>query len=253
VPVDLATLMGFDAKGYDVLEALSPEGRSTKTHSESHTFICVDGKTYWVKGKAQQGLVAELIGGRLAAKVGAGPTSRIIRLTPEAAKADGSQNHLLGVVVGSEDEKNVINTRDFGLLAPGDFDPKLVDPSARALVVAFQTWIGVADVQILVNLKTGRIRSIDHGDCFMATDHLTDPVLTVVPIDGVPSSLGNDPTSLEAAADRIESVTDQQVVEAVARIPLGDPWKSPASRRLEIANWLAYRRSKVRDVIAKWA
>jgi hypothetical protein len=87
----------------------------------------------------------------------------------------------------------------------------------------------------------------------MATDHLTDPVLTVVPIDGVPSSLGNDPTSLEAAADRIEAVTDQQVVEAVARIPLGDPWKSPASRRLEIANWLAYRRSKVREVIATWA
>lgn len=94
--------------------------------------MCVDGKTYWVKDKAQQGLVAELIGRRLAAKVGAGPISRIIRLTPEAAKADGSQNHLLGVVVGSEDEKNLINTRDLGLLAPGDFDPKLVDPSARA-------------------------------------------------------------------------------------------------------------------------
>src|SRR5260370_41681169 len=98
-----------------------------------------------------------------------------------------------------------MNTRDFGLLARGDFDPKLVDPPARALVVAFQAWIGVADVQILVNLKTGRIRSIDHGDCFMATGHLTGPVLTIVPSDGVTASLVNDPTSPEAAVDIAEA------------------------------------------------
>lgn len=251
--IDLATLTGIDAKGYEVLEALSFEGRKSSTHSAAHTFICIDGKTYWVKGTAQQGLVSELIGGRLAAKIGAGPVARIIRVTPEAAPVDGSANHLLGVVVGLEDEHNAVNARDLGLLATGAFEPKLIDPAARALVVAFQTWIGVGDVQVLVNLRTGRIRSIDHGECFMATAQPADPVLSVLHIDGVPDNLGNDAPSLKVAADRIEAVTDQQLLEAVARIPLGDPWKSPASRRLEIASWLADRRGKVGEVIAKWA
>src|SRR5260370_40598439 len=95
---------------------------------------------------------------------------------------------MLGVVVGSEDEKNVMNTRDFGLLAPGDFDPKLVDPPARALVAAFQTWIGVADGQILVTLRPGRIRSMDYGACFMGAEHLTVPCLKIDSICGRTSS-----------------------------------------------------------------
>lgn len=252
VPIDLVTLTSLDAKGYEVREALSWQGRTSGTFSASHTFLCVDSKTYWVKGKAQQGLVAELICGRLAAKLGAGPLARIIRVTPEATPADGSANHLLGVVVGSEDEQNVINSRDLQLLAPGDFKPQLVDPEARALVVAFQTWIGLGDVQVLINLKSGKIRSIDHGDCFAATQQPLAPTLTVLSIPGVPDTLGNDPPSATAAADQIEAVTDQQILDAVAGIPLGDSWTSPASRRLEIAIWLAARRGMVRGVISQW-
>ena len=254
MPIDLATLTSLDARGYDVREALSWEGRtSPTTHSAAHTFICVDGKTYWVKGRAQQGLVSELIGGRLAARVGAGPVARIIRVTPEATPADGSADHLIGVVVGSEDEQNVINNRDLDRLAARDFDAQLVDPRARALVVAFQTWIGVGDVQVLINLKSGKIRSIDHGECFTATQQLTAPSLNLVSIKGVPDTLGNEAASVAAAADQIEAVTDQQILDAVAGIPLGDPWKSPASRRLEIATWLAGRRRMVREVMEQWA
>ena len=238
-------------------EALSWEGRTSPgTHSQAHTFICVDGKTYWVKGRAQQGLVAELIGGRLASKVGAGPVARIIRVTPEATPAGGSADHLIGVVVGSEDEQNVMNSRDLDKLTPEDFeakfDAKLVDPKARALVVAFQTWIGVGDVQVLINLKTGKVRSIDHGECFTATNPVVDPTLNLLSIKGLDPKLGSDAASVAAAADQIEAVTDQQILDAVAGIPLGESWRSPASRRLEIATWLAARRPLVREVMKAW-
>jgi hypothetical protein len=257
VPIDLVLLTSLDARGYEVREALSREGRaSPTTHSKAHTFICVDGKTYWVKGTAQQGLVAELICGRLAARVGAGPLARVIRVTPEALPAGGAADHLLGVVVGSEDEQNVMNGRDLDQLTPEDFqakfDANLVDPKARALVVAFQSWVGVGDVQILVNLKTGKIRSIDHGECFNVTDPAATPTLIVLPIKGVPQDLGSDSESVDAAATQIEAVTDQQILDAVSGIPLGEPWKSPAARRLAIATWLAARRPLVREVMKAW-
>ncbi len=245
-------MSSLDARGYEVREALSWEGRKSVSHSSAHTFMCVDGKTYWVKGTAQQGLVAELICGRLAARVGAGPLARIIRVTPEATPADGSADHLLGVVVGSEDEQNVVNSRDLQKLTPGEFEARLVDAKARALVVAFQTWIGLGDVQVLINLKSGKIRSIDHGDCFTATQQPADPSLTVLPITGVPNGLGSDPTSVASAAGLIEAVTDQQILEAVSGIPIGATWRGPVARRLEIASWLAARRGKVRGVISKW-
>lgn len=251
MPIDLATLSTADSKGYEVLEALSPEGRKSATFSTSHTFICIDGKTYWVKASAQQGLVAELICGRLAARTGAGPLARIIRVTPEAVPPDGTANHLIGVVVGSEDERDCVNTRDLAALAP-KFDPKLVDAASRAVVVAFQTWIGVGDTQGMVNTRTGRIRSIDHGDCFTSTGAGADPTLTVLDIPGVDRAFGSDAASVSAAGDRVESVTEQQLIDAVARIPLGDPWKSPVSRRLEIAAWLTERRPKIRKVMAAW-
>jgi hypothetical protein len=71
-------LSALDARGYTVLDALAHGGLGRTTHAAPNTFVCSDGKTYWVKGRAQQGLVAELIAGRLADKVGAGPSARVI-------------------------------------------------------------------------------------------------------------------------------------------------------------------------------
>src|SRR5690242_15551701 len=100
-PADIAAL---DRQGYTVLEALTPgTGQSLETYSKPCTFICIDGKTYWVKDNVQQGLVAELIAGRLAAKLGAGPTSKIIRVTPEALPDGGADGRFIDLVVGSED------------------------------------------------------------------------------------------------------------------------------------------------------
>jgi hypothetical protein len=251
--IEQAKLSVMDSRGYEVLDALSHGGLKSQTYSQSNTFLCVDGKTYWVKASAQQGLVAELIAGRLASRTGAGPIARVIRVPAEALPADGSANHLLGLVVGSEDERNTVNARDLQpMLGGGQFDPKLVDAAARALVVAFQTWLGVDDTQVLINLRTGQVRSIDHGACFANTTSATPRALNALAIPGVPDDLGRDPAAIEEATLRIESVTDQQLVDAVTRIPVGEPWRAPTERRLEIANWLAFRRSKIREVMAQW-
>jgi hypothetical protein len=253
VPIELDALAAVDARGYGVLDALSYGGLRSSTYSQCFTFICVDGKTYWVKAAAQQGLVAELIAGRLAARVGAGPVAQIIRVVQEALPADGLGSHLLGVVVGSQDERNTVNAREIQpLLGSGQFDPRLLDAGSRALVVAFQTWLGVADTQVLINMKTGQFRSIDHGDCFSNTKDLVQPTLNVLAIPGVPDDVGCDPGSVETAVARIEAVTDQHLIEAVARIPVGEPWRGPSERRLEIANWLAHRRGCLREVLATW-
>jgi len=253
VPIELEALTAVDARGYEVLDALTCDGRRSSTFSQTCTFVCVDSRTYWVKASAQQGLVAELIAGRLAAQVGAGPAARIIRVPPESMPADGSASHLMGLVVGSEDERNTVNVRDLQpLLGSGQFNPGLVDAGSRALVVAFQTWVGVDDTQVLINMKTGQVRSIDHGACFSSTGQLSPPTVIALAIPGVADGVGRDQASIENAVARIEAVTDRHLIEAVTRIPVGEPWRGPSDRRLEIANWLTYRRDKLREVMATW-
>ena len=89
--LDAAALNKLDGRGYTVLEAITDANLGQpQTYSRPNAFICVDGKTYWVKAKAQQGLVAELITGRLAARVGAGPIAKIIRVTPEVLLRPGT-------------------------------------------------------------------------------------------------------------------------------------------------------------------
>src|SRR6266540_132125 len=82
MPLDLATLSDLDAHGYTVLEALTLVDLPGTTYARPGKVVCIDGKSYWVKGQSQRGLVAELIAGRLAAKVSAGPVARVIRMTP---------------------------------------------------------------------------------------------------------------------------------------------------------------------------
>lgn len=251
---DLDSLSALDRRGYLVLEALTHAGRlSSSSHARPNAFIAIDGLTYWVKASAQQGLVAELVAGRLAARAGAGPTSRIIRVTPEATAANPEAAHLQGVVNGSQDVTNAINARDLGpLIGTGGFAPGAIDPASRARVVAFQTWLGVGDAQVLVGLTNGVVYSLDHGDAFGNTASDESPTIILTDIPGVSADVGRETVHIEAAVGRIEAVSDSDILEAVAGIPTGDPWRSPAARRLEIAEWLVRRRAQLRGVMMAW-
>lgn len=244
----------LERDGYQVLEAVTFGGSSTQTHSRSCTFVCVDGKTYWVKGTAQQGLVAELIGGRLAALAHAGPPSRVIRVTPEALPASPDCGHLVGVVFGSQDMANAENARDIGVItAGGRLDPSVIDALARSKVITFQTWLGVHDAQVLVRPTDGQVFSFDHGDAFGDTGDRSDPQVTVTDIPGVDATVGKRPGDVLIAVRGIQAITDEQLVRAVAGVPHGDPWRSPVQRRTEIVEYLMHRRTRLEEVMTKWA
>jgi len=247
-------LLALDAQGYVVIEALTIAGLSpSPTASRPNAFVGIDGKTYWVKAGVQQGLVAEVIAGRLASRVGVGPAARILRVTTDALPSDGSANHLEGVVCGIEHLEGVVNCKDLSpLIANGQFTAGAIDPASRAKTVVFQTWLGVGDQQVLVNLTNGRVSSIDHGDCF---GHLANAVpidLVIAPIPGVSDSVGRDRLLVESAVSLIEGVSDRELLGVVSQIPSGDAWRSPTDRRLAIGEWLAVRRDNLRVAMGRW-
>ncbi len=256
---DSSLLEKHDRAGYTVVEALTTatfteRPRSSSSHARPGAYVCVDGKTYWLKGNAQQGLVAELITGRLAAAVGAGPPARIIRLTEDALDPNQPEHHLLGVVMGSEDRPGTVNARDLAALhAAGTVQPGLVNPGTRALVVAFQTWLGLGDVQVLVGMTDGRVFSIDHGECFGNITHpAAAPTPMITDIPGVGPDVGRQAAYVAPALAKIQQVTDDEILRAVTQIPSGDAWRSPANRRLAIGRWVAERRDAMQGAMRSW-
>lgn len=249
------SLAEIDRRGYRVIEAISPGGAiSVNTASHPATFIAIDGITYWVKGTTQQGLVAELIAGRLGAKLGVAPACRIIRVVPAILSLAGAPADLEGVVCGNEDMPDTVNARDLEpFIAGGNFEPSLIDGAARARVVTFQTWLGLGDSQVLVRLTDGAVLSIDHGDCFGAMSAAATPIPIVTPIPHVADSVGKNLSFVKSAVSGVERIGNRDLLDAVAAIPSGDPWKSPVERRHEIACWLEARRDQLRGVMEAWA
>jgi hypothetical protein len=244
-------LARHDAQGYIVLDAISHvKGPPSGSLANPHQFIAIDGKAYWVKAAAQRGLVSELVAGRLAAALGVGPMARILRVTIEALPADGSAAHLVGVNVGLEDLAGTVNVKDLAALGVTELDPEAISAEDRAGIVAFHTWTGMSDAQVLVNLQNGRLYTIDFGDAFAGIQN--DPNLVVLGLPGIENEHGKD--HAEAAAARVERITDDEILAAVARIPSGNPWGSSASvdSRFDLAECLAARRAKVAGVMAAW-
>lgn len=252
--LDLSALYERDAQGYQVIEALTPTGsRSSSTHARPVSYVCLDGKTYWVKGNAQNGLVAELIAGRLAAKIGAGPLSRIIRVPDHVAVGAAATGDPEGLLVGSEDVPGTMNSKELGSVVQNrTFDPKVVDAASRARVITFHTWIGVGDAQSLVGLTNGIASSIDHGGAFPDPLPRGTPGPIVAPIPGVSDSVGRSRDLILSAVGRIEQLTDDELLDVISCVPSGDSWQSDPSRRLEIGSWLAGRRDQLRLVMEAW-
>src|SRR3954453_12471014 len=106
--MDMARLEAADADGEDPVLAIkydrAPPGGSLAT---PHAFVCADGKTYWVKRNAQEGLVAELIAGRLGRLVDAAPMAHIVEVPDLIARPVAPA--LAGVGVGIEDRPAMEN------------------------------------------------------------------------------------------------------------------------------------------------
>lgn len=216
-------------------------------------FICDDGRAYWVKGKTQggHGLEYDLIGGRLAALAGAGPGSTVVHVDPTAHPPGLERPDLLGTVVGTLDVPGTKNSKRLQeFLGDGSFDPGVLSDSARALTIAFQTWIGLQDEQLLVRLTDGMIFSIDYGAAF--TDK-SDPLrLTIANLPGAPSELGRDWQYLRPAVEKIKAISDEQIMRSVARIPSDDGWDADVNRRYKIACYVSERREQLEESVTAW-
>ncbi len=243
----------LDRAGYIVLDALayvkSPPKPSAYT---PHMFTCMDGQNYWIKQDSQQGLVAELVGGRLASRVDAGPHACVVRVPSEALTGTPAPESLAGVRVASRDMAGAVNMRDLGVIGVTTLDAKQVDAPARARVVAFQSWIGANDAQVMLDMVSGRASSVDHGDVFGNTATLGDPTLVITDMPGIARNHGCNAGCVAEAVEKIESLGDDDLLQAVAGVPLGEGWRSEPARRLQIAQWLSHRRDRLREAMKSW-
>jgi hypothetical protein len=255
--LDLNALQGLDGQGYRVLDALTPsevEDPPGGSLANPRGFVVVTGDTYWVKAKAQDGLAAELIAGRLASRIGAGPRAEVVRVTAEAAGSSPELTQLVGLNVGTLDVANTINAKDVPqFVGQGNtFRADRVDAASKARVAAFQTWLGMGDAQILIDLGTGKIHSIDHGEWCGRITAGDDPQPVVTGVQGIDGDVGRKWSLVEPAVEEIESVDDAELLEAVACVPQFESWNADADRRLAIALALADRRDAVRGVMRTW-
>ena len=221
------------------------------SHASPHAFVCSDGRTYWIKRKAQAGLIAELVAGRLGAQLDAAPNAKPVDLPAEALPANGVANHLLGLGVGIADEAGMENFRHINEKAPdGNLDPARLDAASVARVVVFQSWLGAGDTQILVDLRTGRLLSIDHGDLAAVSAPNTAPNVIIAP--GIPADIGRQQRFTGVAVERIEQLTDEDLLRAVAGAPDDAEWQAAPHRRLAIAQSLRLRRDGLREAMKQW-
>lgn len=247
-------LRGLDRNGPAILEASHFANLGNyATYANPALFVCEDNQKYWCKFLSQNGLAVELIAGRLGAKIDASPMARVVQVSEIASEGVPPEVRGTGLCVGTVDIPGATNARDLISYGP-DFGylADCLDQQSRARVIVFQTWIGVEDAQVLVDIPRQKVYSIDHGKCFSDPLHSGDPSLVVVDIPGVPSDLGKDRALVLPVVDQIEAMQPAAVLEAVAGIPDATGWNSSFTRRLHIARWLLDRQRNLRSVIQLW-
>jgi hypothetical protein len=206
-------------------------------------YYCSNRGVYWVKTEAQTGLSSELIGNRLAHQLGIGPATSIVRLDPFLAVIGDSTRG-----VGTADVSPVLPSKALG---PGNA-PIKISSDGRARACVFQSWIDVADEQLLISTTDGRVYSNDHGEAFR--ELLPGPPRIVLADTG---GLRLDwSSSFDAGLEMvsaIEELTDYEILVAVAGIPDEVGWNALFDRRLAIAKWLMKRREMLRVEYIKWS
>jgi hypothetical protein len=253
--VEADALRALDSAGVRVVEALKHEKNAPRqSHATPPLFVCEGGLSCWLKRQAQQGLVAELVAGRLGALTGASANAVVVRVQEPALPIgpDGSRlltSHL-GLNVGSEDLPETENFRYLQERGVQWLDPAALDVGSRARVLLFQSWLGVSDTQILVRLTTGELFSLDHGEWGADPTSRTQP--TIVETPGVPVDFARERSTIEPELRRVEAISDEHLLRAVGCVPDELGWNAAFDRRFAIAGWLAWRRDQLRGVVEQW-
>ncbi len=239
----------------EVVVALTHEREPRRqTLASPHLFLCEDGRRYWVKTRAQGGLFAELVAGRLGCLTGFAPGAQVVEVVKEALPIHHSDVHPLGIYVGIEDIPGALNTRDDLQEAIGakTFAPAALDGRSWTAASLFRLWVAAGDAQALVAPNTGQVWSHDHGDAFGPAFFTPLPAtLPYIPIAPVQPPTLNE--HLPAVLAAILSVTDDQIVKAVARMPATGEWQAPRERRLAVAQGLSQRRKDIARLARRWA
>ena len=74
----------------------------------------------------------------------------------------------------------------------------------------------------------------------------------VVPIPGVSQDLGRDWMLMKSAVEMIEGIHEEEILAAVAGLPVLPGWQSSFERRLAIGGWLIKRQRYLGDVLREW-
>lgn len=225
-----------------------------RSYAAPHAFVCSGGDTYWLKGRAQNGLGVELICGRLAHRVDAGSIAHTVHLPTEALPSNSVADHLAGLVVGFLAEPNMHNTKYLAFfVAQGvQFPIGSVDPFDYVLAMAFRAWIGCGDPQALLSVTSGRLRSVDYGDALGPAAMSAPMALQPIPIPGLVPNIGKTKHVIDQVVARFNSVTDEALVVAVSRVPTGSAWGLTRDERYQIAQALARRRNAMKEVLYQW-
>ena len=249
----LLRLRKLDAEGVAsvVARAAAPLELSF-SYSAPRAFLCSDEAIWWLKSKAQQGLVAEVVAGRLAKLAGAGPGASPVLVGAEALAGQLGLNRFRGHVVGIEHRPGVISSKKLADFLSGHSIGLPIDVASRAIVIAFQTWLNVEDAQVLVNTLTGQVETHDHGETFRELKKGPPSRIVVARIPGVADHAGLSRPELELAVRRIEAITPDEILWAVSGIPDEPGWGGGFERRLAIAEWLIKRQARLREVLTGW-
>ena len=194
-------------------------------------------------------LIVELSSARLADLLGE-------HVVPPHAVLRVQQHHVLGVscqqcnrslqagpVFGSRTIANVQEARG---RIPGS-----VPATRAAQIIIFQTWLEAADTQMLYD---GRAYSMDHAQYLRGcntwiTSGCPDPLVDASPLITALERSITDPTIFASSLQRLDELTEEEIVDCFGAAPVG--WWGALSDRRRLAAYVLARRPLVRAAIIR--
>lgn len=215
--------------------------------SGTSTFLgpCESGRRFWIKAvgnpQGDQVLVSECVVPRLGCLIDAPVReSTLVDITPEltGTATTGPQHLRAGVAHGSLDLPRAQVSADVLYASRGENRVRV--PALAAL----WDWCLGADEQWMYDPDGQSIWSFDHGLWIgqgFDWDASDAPILATQPHPWAWGLHGTEPSAFADVANRLEAVTAEQVLEAVAGVPASWP---VADQDLEALCWVVWQRRK---------